>query len=54
MFIEISLFNANSVDPDWTPVASDLILHILSMSFLWNARHELVNLLVYFLPLVII
>ena len=32
--------NANSVDPDQTPrsVASDLGLHCLPMSLLWNAR----------------
>ena len=33
-FVEISKFNANSVDPDQTPrsVASDLGLHCLPMS----------------------
>ena len=38
-FIEISVFNANRVDPDQTPrsAASDLGLHCLSMSLLWNA-----------------
>ena len=39
-FIEISVFNANSVDPDQTPrsVASDLGLHCLPMSSLRDAR----------------
>ena len=34
--------NANSVDPDHTPrfVASDLGLHCLLVSHLWNARHK--------------
>ena len=42
-FIEITVFNANSVDPDQTPrsVASDLDLHYLTMSLLWGARHRL-------------
>ena len=37
-FTEISVFNANSVDPDQTPhsAASDLGLHCLPMSLLWN------------------
>ena len=40
IFIEIPVFNANSVDPDQTPrsVASDLGLHCLPMSLLWDAR----------------
>ena len=39
-FIEIHVFNANSVDPDQTPqnAASDLGLHCLLMSLLWDAR----------------
>ena len=39
-FIEIPIFNANSVDPGKTPhfVASDLRLHCLPMSLLWDAR----------------
>ena len=39
-FVEISKFNANSVDPDQTPrsVASDLGLHILPISLLWDAK----------------
>ena len=44
-FIEIPVFNANSLDPDQTPrfAASDLGLHCLSMSLLWDARHKLIN-----------
>ena len=40
--IEINVFNANSVDIDQTThsAASDLGLHCLSMSFLWDARHK--------------
>ena len=40
--IEIPVFNANSVDPDQTPrsAASDLGLHCLPMSLLWDARHK--------------
>ena len=40
--IEIPIFNAMSVDPDQTPhsAASDLGLHCLLMSLLWNARHK--------------
>ena len=39
-FVEVCELNANSVDPDQTPrsAASDLGLHCLSMSFLWDAR----------------
>ena len=40
-FIEIPVFNANSVDPDQTPrsAASDLGLHCLPVSlFIWDAR----------------
>ena len=38
-FIEIPEFNANSVDPDQTPrsAASDLGVHCLPMSLLWDA-----------------
>ena len=38
-FKEFPLFNANTVDPDQTPrsVASDLGLHCLVMSLLWDA-----------------
>ena len=41
----ISVFNANSVDTDQTPhyAASDLSLHCLPVSFLWDARHKWVN-----------
>ena len=44
-FIEIPVIYANSVGPDQTPrsVASDLGLHCLPMSLLWDARHKLVN-----------
>ena len=44
-FVEISKFNANSVDPDHTPcsAASDLGLHFLPMSLLWDARLKWVN-----------
>ena len=36
----MSLFNPNNVDPDQMPrsAASDLGLHCLSMSLLWDAR----------------
>ena len=39
-FIEIPVFNANSVDPDQT---SDPGLHCLPMSILWDARLKLVK-----------
>ena len=41
-FVEISELHANSEDPDQTPrsVSSDLGLHCLSMSLLWDARLE--------------
>ena len=44
-FIEIRVLNSNSVDPDQTSrsEASDLVLHCLLMSNLWDARHKLVN-----------
>ena len=44
-FIEISVFNANSVDPDQTPLsaASDLGLHCLPMSLFRDARHKWVK-----------
>ena len=43
--IETPVLNANSVDSDWTPhsAASDLSLHCLPMSLLWEARHKWVN-----------
>ena len=43
--IEIPVFSANSVDPDQTPCssASDLRLHCLPMSLLWEARHKWVK-----------
>ena len=45
-FIEIPVFNANSVDPDQMPcsAASEQDLHCLSMSLLWDARLKLVYL----------
>ena len=44
-FIEIPVLNANSVYPDQTPrsAASDLGLHCLAMSHLWDARHRSVK-----------
>ena len=41
-FTEITVFNANRVDPDQMPhsVASDLDLHCLPISLLWDARHK--------------
>ena len=43
--MERSELNANSVDPDQTPrsAASDLGLHCLPMSYLWDAKHKWVN-----------
>ena len=45
MFIGIPVFNANSVDPDQTPrtAASDLGIHFLPMSHLWDARFKWAN-----------
>ena len=42
MLYKIPISHANSADPDQTShsVASDLGLHCLSMSFLWNARRK--------------
>ena len=44
-FIEISALNANSADPDQMPrsVASELGLHSLPMSLLWDARRKWVK-----------
>ena len=44
-FMEISVFNANSADPDLMPnsAASVLGLHCLPMSLLWDTRHKWVN-----------
>ena len=41
-FIKISVSNANIVDPDQMPhsAASDLGLHCLPMSLLWDIRHK--------------
>ena len=43
-FIAKSMLNANSGDPDQTPrsVASDLGLHCLPISILYDARHKCV------------
>ena len=40
--MEIPVYNVNSVDPDQTPrcATSDLGLHYLAMSLLWQARHK--------------
>ena len=44
-FVEISALNANSIDPDQMPhsAASDLGLHWLWMSHLWDARQRWVK-----------
>ena len=44
-FVEISELNANSGEPDQTSrfAASDLGLHCLPMSRLWDARLKWVN-----------
>ena len=44
-FIKMPVINANSVDPDQTPrsTTSDLGLHCLPMSHLWDARHKWVK-----------
>ena len=44
-FIEMLVFNANSVDTDQTPhsAASDLGRHCLPTSLLWDARHKWVK-----------
>ena len=41
-FIQIPVFNANIVNPDQTPrsAASDLGLHCLQISFLWDASQK--------------
>ena len=48
LITEIPVLNANSVDPDQTPrfAASDLELHCLQMSYLWDARHKWVKVLI--------
>ena len=45
-FTEIPVFNANGVDPDQTPRSStsDLGLHCLPPSLLWDARPKRVEL----------
>ena len=47
-FIEIPVLNVNSEDPDQTPrsAASDLGLHCLPVSLLWDARHKLVSVVI--------
>ena len=42
-FIEILVFNANSVDPYQHSAASDLNLHCLPLFLLLDARHKWVN-----------
>ena len=51
-----SVFNANSVNPDQTPrsAASNLDLHYLPMSLLWDVRHKWVNSHVLNLPIIAI
>ena len=48
-FIEIPVFNANSVDPDQTPrsAASDQGLHCLPMFLLLDARFKWVNIALF-------
>ena len=45
IIIELIVLNTNSTDPDQTPrsAASDLGLHCLPMSVLWDARHKWVK-----------
>ena len=45
--IVVPFLNANSVDSDQMPhsAASDLGLHCLPISLLWDARHKWANLL---------
>ena len=42
MFYKNPVINASNADPDQTPhsAASDLGLHCLQMSLLWDARHK--------------
>ena len=44
-FREIYVFNTNRADPDQTPrfAASDLGIHCLPLSFLWDARYNWVK-----------
>ena len=44
-FVEISALNANSVATDQTPrsMVSDLDLHCLPVSIVWDAKHKLVK-----------
>ena len=46
-YIEIPYLMQNSVDPDQTPLcaASDLGLHCLPMSLLWDARHKWIKMM---------
>ena len=49
-FVEISVLTANSVDPDQPPT-SDLSLHCLSMSLLWDTgRKWIKQICSHFLP----
>ena len=43
MFKVVPVVNANSVDPNQTPAASDLGLHCLHMSLLWDAKLKRAN-----------
>ena len=47
---EMSVINADSVDPDQTPrfAASDLGLHCLPTSHFWDARHKWVKFNIFF------
>ena len=47
-FFEIPVFNANRVDPDQMPhsAATDLGLHCLPKSLLWDTGHKLVQALI--------
>ena len=51
-FVKISEINANGVDPDQTllSAASDLRLHCLPMSHLWDARLKWVNITTIIFP----
>ena len=53
MFIEIPIFNANSIDSDQRPrsAASDLCLHCLQMSHLRGAGHKWVKDIYFFVTL---
>ena len=42
IFVEVTIFYANRIDPNQTPhsAASDLGLHCLQMSLLWDASYK--------------